>query len=66
MDERTRNRFAAKFGLPAGQVRTFDALTAHEKEDVRRYYSLYNARHYVYAIKRAGGLVVKRFRLNTA
>jgi len=63
MDESARKRFADKFGLPSGQVRTFDELSAHEKEDVRRCYSLHNARLYVYAVKAAGGLVVKRFRL---
>lgn len=65
MDENERSRYARKFGLPAGQVRLFDELTAHEKEDVRMAYSLYNARKYVYAVKRAGGIVLRRFRADT-
>ena len=64
MDQQKRERFARLFGLPAEQVKLFSELTAGQVEEVRQMYSLYNADAYVFAVKKSGGLVWNRYKID--
>ena len=57
--DRTRDFYARKFGLPSEQVRFFDELTPKQVEEVRQLFSagLIGVENYVYAVKRTGKLV---------
>ena len=67
MPDPDKNRYATKFfGLPVEQVKFFDELTPEQKKLVIWHFNFSrndpdNA-NYVYAIKRDGNLVSKRYR----
>lgn len=64
MEDRVKERYGRKFGLPAEQIRFFGELTPVQVEDVRRYFTagLIDVENYVYAVKRGGALVWNRER----
>ncbi len=50
------------FGLPVGQVKTFDELTEAQQERVYWYFGRQNPGNFIYAVKRSGDLVWQRER----
>lgn len=61
-----KSHYAHQFGLPEDQIRMFHELTPAQIEEVRQQFTagLINVENYVYAVKRAGGLVWRRERRN--
>jgi hypothetical protein len=55
-----KKRYARKFGLPADQIRYYNELTGAEREEVLYQFGGHKPENYVYAVKRAGGLVWRR------
>jgi hypothetical protein len=60
-----KKRYARKFGLPADQIRYYNELTGAEREEVLyqfggHQFGGHKPENYVYAVKRAGGLVWRR------
>ena len=62
--DRTRDFYARKFGLPSEQVKFFGELNEAQVEEVRQYFSagLIGVGNYVYAVKRTGKLVWERLK----
>jgi hypothetical protein len=58
--DKQRQRYANKFGLPADQVRYYEELTQSERKEVLYQFGSHKPENYVYAVKRAGGLVWRR------
>ena len=56
--------YARAFGLPVDQVRILHELTTEQLNHVRKEFSLYQAAEYIYAVKRDGGLVSRRFKID--
>ena len=56
--------YARAFGLPVEQIRIFHELTTEQLNYARKEFSLYRAADYIYAVKRDGGLVSRRFKIN--
>jgi hypothetical protein len=55
-----KERYAHKFGLPSDQIRYYDELTKTERKEVFYQFGDHKPENYVYAVKRAGGLVWRR------
>jgi len=64
MDPIERRRYARAFGLPVDQIRLFDELTEQQDEVVAKMWSRYQADQYVYAARRDGGLVPRRYKID--
>lgn len=64
MDQQKRERFARQFGLPVEQVKLFEELTQEQVDEVQRVYGTYHADLYVFAVKRDGGLVWNRYKID--
>jgi hypothetical protein len=55
-----KERYAHKFGLPSDQIRYYSELTQAEREEALYQFGGHKPENYVYAVKRAGGLVWRR------
>lgn len=64
MTDETKEVYARKlFGLPVGQVRTFEELTASQQAEADRYFGPAGSDRYLYAVKMDGSLVWHRERI---
>jgi len=64
MDQIERRRYARVFGLPVEQIRLFGELSEQQDEGVAKMWGRYKADQYVYAARRDGGLVPRRYQID--